>query len=54
VPATPVASIEEAVEYLSGITMPGDVILLSPGCSSLDMFKNYEERAQRFINMLDN
>jgi UDP-N-acetylmuramoylalanine--D-glutamate ligase len=27
---------------------PGEVILLSPACSSFDMFRDYEERGQSF------
>jgi UDP-N-acetylmuramoylalanine--D-glutamate ligase len=41
-------SLEEAVELARSLTAPGGTVLFSPACSSFDMFKNYEERAQRF------
>lgn len=28
---------------------PGDVVLLSTGCASFDMFKNYKDRAAQFV-----
>ena len=43
------SSLEEAVQLSAELTRPGGVVLLSPACSSFDMFKDYEERAQRFI-----
>jgi len=43
-------SIEEAVSLASGEANSGDTILLSPGCASFDMFKNYEERGLAFRN----
>lgn len=44
----PVTSIEEAVQLAARHATSGDVVLLSPGTSSYDMFKNYEERGNRF------
>ena len=41
-------TLEEAVDIARKATRPGGVVLFSPACSSFDMFKNYEERAERF------
>jgi UDP-N-acetylmuramoylalanine--D-glutamate ligase len=41
-------SIEQATEIAADIALPGDVVLLSPGCSSHDQFRSFEERGQRF------
>jgi len=42
-------SMEDAVRLAAEITLPGGTVLMSPACSSFDMFRDYEERAQRFI-----
>jgi len=41
-------TLEEAVHWARSKAQPGDVVLLSPACSSYDMFHNYQERGQRF------
>lgn len=41
-------SLEEAVAMAGLLGKEGDVVLLSPGCSSYDMFENYEERGEVF------
>ncbi|MBI2354396.1 MAG: UDP-N-acetylmuramoyl-L-alanine--D-glutamate ligase [Deltaproteobacteria bacterium] len=43
------ATLEEAVRLAAEITRPGGTVLMSPACSSFDMFRDYEERAKRFI-----
>lgn len=48
VPVRIVASMEEAVAGAAEWAEPGDTVLLSPACASLDMFLNYADRGQRF------
>jgi UDP-N-acetylmuramoylalanine--D-glutamate ligase len=43
-----VESIEEAVEVSMSKASAGDVVLLSPGCASFDMFASFEERGKKF------
>jgi UDP-N-acetylmuramoylalanine--D-glutamate ligase len=39
----------EIVEMARGVAQPGDIVLLSTGCASFDMFKDYHDRGQQFI-----
>jgi len=42
------ADLAEAVRVCARLAQPGDAVLLSPACASLDMFRNYEHRAEVF------
>jgi len=48
VPVHRVENIERAVQLASALADRGDVVLLSPACSSLDMFTNFEARGNAF------
>lgn len=49
VPLIDCATLEQAVSEAAQRAVPGDAVLLSPACASLDMFKNYAHRAEVFI-----
>lgn len=46
--AVTAASMEDAVAAARELARPGDVVLLSAGCSSFDMFRSAEDRGERF------
>lgn len=48
VPVFKAASIKEAVKIAAGIAQSGESVLLSPACASLDQYKNYQDRGDKF------
>ena len=45
-------SLAEAVKSASDTAVSGDIVLLSPACASYDMFENYQQRGQQFIDVV--
>jgi UDP-N-acetylmuramoylalanine--D-glutamate ligase len=48
VPVEQAATLVEAVASAYRLALPGDAVLLSPACSSFDMFKSYADRGEQF------
>jgi UDP-N-acetylmuramoylalanine--D-glutamate ligase len=45
-------SLAEAIELANTLAGRGDVVILSPACASYDMFENYEQRGEQFIDLV--
>ena len=43
-------SLEQAVQVAAQVAQPGDTVLLSPACASLDMFRDYSHRGSVFAD----
>ncbi len=44
------ADLDQAVAVSAEIAVPGMTVLFSPACASFDMFRNYQERGESFID----
>jgi len=52
VPCSRAGTLRAAVELAREQSIPGDVVLFSPGTSSFDMFKNYADRGNQFREII--
>ena len=52
IPCKTYPTLEACIDDSIRVSTPGDVVLFSPGSSSFDMFKNYEERGNFFKNQV--
>lgn len=46
------ATLDDAVAYSAKVSQAGDTVLLSPGCASYDMFKDYAHRGNEFQRLV--
>jgi len=49
VPSFRAKTIQEAVQISATLAKKGESVLLSPACASIDQYKNYQERGDKFI-----
>ena len=47
------ADLEDAVRRAAAAARPGEVVLLSPACASFDAFSDFEERGERFREIVE-
>lgn len=53
VPLRECGGFQEAFDWSVGISGPGEVVLLSPGCASYGWFRNFEERGETFRRLAE-
>lgn len=49
--ASQTETMEQAMRAIAPQVQPGDIVLLSPACASLDQFPNFEQRGDRFAQL---
>ena len=45
---------DNAIKTARNMANDGDIVLLSPACTSFDAFKNFEERGKKFKEIVNN
>ena len=53
VPVVEARGFDDVMDRARTLARPGDAVLLSPACSSYDMFDNFEERGRRFREIVE-
>lgn len=53
IPCRCARDMEQAVHAAAGFARRGDAVLLSPACSSLDMYRDYAARAEAFVRAVE-
>ena len=51
---TDLKTMPEIVSLANSFTEPGDTVILSPGCGSFDMFKDFYDRGNQFKEVVNN
>jgi UDP-N-acetylmuramoylalanine--D-glutamate ligase len=47
-----VEDLADAVYAARGVALPGDVVLLSPACTSYDAYESFERRGEHFRSLV--